>query len=47
MLAAVRALVEQRPVKEDYSKFEYVLQILIFSQPSSVINHDEPWAPVV
>ena len=24
MLAAVRALVEQQPVEEDYSKFEYV-----------------------
>ena len=25
MLAAVRALVEQQPVEEDYSKFKYVL----------------------
>ena len=26
MLAAVRALVEQQPVDEDYSKFKYELQ---------------------
>lgn len=26
MLAAVRALVEQQTVEEDYSKFKYVLQ---------------------
>lgn len=27
MLAAVRALVEQQPVVEDYSKFKYVTSI--------------------
>ena len=32
MLAAVRALVEQQPVAEDYSKFEYVLVIHINCQ---------------
>ena len=31
MVAAVRALVEQHPVEEDYSKFKYVLQLYLFA----------------